>query len=93
MRQANIPSDPWSYNAFNPAPAGVGPSPFQAPARPKRTVPDQDELYTVQKDLVKSLAALSELERANPDVDTRNLSRQLQNSYKVVNRYLRTHAI
>lgn len=91
------PSNPWSYDAFGPAgtprqPLAPSPASTAPGSRRKSPLPDQDEVFSIQKDLVKALSALTELENDNPKLDTKRVRRQIQNTYRLVNRYLRTHA-
>lgn len=92
-KESNNPADPWSMNYFTPPNTGV--KPLNTPRR-GRPIPDQDALFAIQKDLVKAINALDNLEddlqRDGSKVDIRAVRVQVENSYKILNRYLREHS-
>lgn len=89
-KTANNPSDPWSWNAFDP-PNPSGGVPFKPAIKQRRDIPEQDELFAVQRNLVKAINELDNVEREkNPNL--RSLRMQVENAYKVLNRFLQNHA-
>ena len=89
-------SDPWSFDYFNPPSGSVpAPSPRQ---RSRRTLPDQDELFTVQRHALDVLHGIRELERklgknahsvAN---EIAKLERDAENTYRVIRSYLQHYS-
>jgi len=76
-------SDMFQQDWFHP------PTPQVSAPRPRSKVPkllpDVQELYTLQRDLIKCLHAADELEDSK---EVHALRHQLENSYRVIRRYL-----
>lgn len=92
-RTANNPADPWSYNAFDPPkPSAGGGVPFKPVVRQqRRDIPEQDELFAVQRNLMKAINELDNVER-DAKVNMKPLRTQVENSYRILNRFLQNHA-
>ncbi len=84
--------NPWTVNYFDPpSPSVPAPSPK---AHTPRLVPEIDDLFTVQRDLLKALNAKDVIEHELKGSDVkgfRQLEQQLENAYKVINRYLKKY--
>lgn len=88
--------DPWSIDYFNPpTPQVRAPSPR---VKVPKLLPEQDDLFRVQRDALKALNALDELERVLGD-EARKYSRELralrveaENTYRVIRSYLEQYA-
>lgn len=87
-------NNPWANDYFK-APAlqpgeqttGPTPSVFRDKAR-RKPIPDQREVFTIQKALVRTLEGLSDIERENESLDTTKVRRDLESAYRKLNRYL-----
>lgn len=93
--------DPWSMSPWSPSPVqpkipGVEmpravPHPPRGP-RPKRPVPAIDDLFDIQKDLIKVVNALASYEQkhndADHDVEFRRAKKNSRNAYRILSRYL-----
>jgi hypothetical protein len=89
---SEIAPDPWTINYFDP------PTPHTPPPSPKTTapkpVPQIEDLFRVQRDTLKVLNAIEELEHAlGKDHKVHHqlhaLKREAENAYKVINTYLK----
>lgn len=85
-------ADPWSIDYFNPPTPHV-PAPSPRASAP-RLIPEVDRLFRVQRDSLKALNALDELERALGK-DARGVLKELralrveaENTYRVIRSYL-----
>lgn len=56
------------------------------------TVPESDDLFAVQNNLLRSMQALDQLEDDNPDLHWAGLQHHLLQTYKTLNRWLKNHA-
>lgn len=56
-----------------------------------RVIPELDELYSVQHNLVEALGALDNFDHDDDDPDFHRFEYRLKNAYKVVNRWLRNY--
>jgi hypothetical protein len=81
MPHTAIPSNPWSQDAFDPF---HGPGGAHRPRRRPGQVPDSRLLFDVQKDMLK---AIRELREGNSDAALT----QIENGYKLINRYLKQY--
>lgn len=99
MAEPTFP-DPWSINYFDPPkPAGQTPgvrAPSLTPKIPK-SVPEIDDLFRVQRDALKVLNKLDDLEDELGDALKKSkvfhaLKQEAQNTYRVIRSYLEAHA-
>ncbi len=90
-REGNPGANPWSIDYFNP------PTPHVKPPAPKqwkpptlRNIPDIDRLFSIQDDLVRAINAADAIEHeASRIKGFRELQTNVENAYKLINRYLR----
>ena len=87
------PADPWSIDYFNP------PTPdIKAPApkvKAPRLLPEQDDLFQVQRNSLKVLHDLEDLERElGPKMSPklRAVLKDAENTYRVIRSYLEKYA-
>lgn len=97
------PADPWSFDAFAPqspkVPEGVSaPSSPKAPTAPKapRIVPAVDELFSIQRNTLKVLNGLDDLEHEigehlRKSKGYRALRQDAENAYRVIRSYLKQY--
>lgn len=89
-------SDPWSINYFDP-PTPHTPAPTPRVRKP-RLLPEVDRLFRVQRDCLKTLRALEELERRlgaeaqKFDRELHSLRFEAENAYRVIRSYLKDFA-
>lgn len=88
-------SDPWSINYFDPPAPKVGPPP--KPKVPK-LIPDEDRLFQAQRNALKVLNNLQnlELELKGKDIGRARatlqaLEKDAENTYRVIRTYLNKH--
>ncbi len=84
------PSDPWSFDAFDP------PKPHVAPPRPKtpKLVPEIDRLFQVQRNALRALHDLDEGDtvEGHHHRALQSLKRDVENTYRVIRSYLEKYA-
>ena len=76
---------------------GLTPTPGFRPPRLKNIgqpspIPEDEDLFAVQNNLLRSIQALQALAQDNPDIHWAGLQQHLERSYKTLNRWLREHA-
>lgn len=79
------PADPWSWDAFGDSPAndGFAPPPVAPRARRRiRRIPEQDDLFSVQKHLLKALDSLFELESEILEIDDGNRRKEMETLHR-----------
>lgn len=89
--------NPWNIDYFNPpTPHVPAPSPR---VKTPRLIPEQNDLFTVQRDALKTLNALDALEDQMAGPDGRKYHRELkalrvqaENTYRVIRSYLDRYA-
>ena len=90
--EPNNPSDPWSFDYFNPTPPKPGTpgvSPRIHPEKPKMpevptAIPDVDRLFQVQRSLLVGLGALEAGNEKHAEQD-------FENAYRVLRTWLKNH--
>lgn len=92
--------DPWSMSPWSPNPVqpnipGINiPKAPQGPRAPrqKRVVPGIDDLYDIQKDLIKVINSHEELmhrvKGVESDAEFRRAYKNARNAYRIISRYL-----
>jgi len=90
--EPNDPSNPWSWNAFQPMkpePGAPGVSPKIHPERPKlpqtpEMIPESDRLFKAQRDLLVGLGALD-------SEDYKRAEEAFEDAYRSLNAWLKRH--
>lgn len=81
--------DPWSIDYFNPPTPDIkAPSPRVKVPKP---VPALDELFTVQRNALKVLNDLQDLDRELKGKIPRKLMQDAEHTYRVIRSYLEAH--
>jgi len=78
------------FLGLNPVP-GYKPPVLKQVGQPPR-IPEADDLYAVQNNILRSLQALDRLMEDNPDMHWTGLQHHLRQTYKTLNRWLKSHA-
>lgn len=84
------PANPWSMNYFDPPKPRTpnAPLPGVPHQRRHRDIPDQHELFELQKGLQRLSFEIDQL----PDEKTHRIRHEFQRVWKRLNRYLQEHA-
>lgn len=88
--------DPWTIDYFNPPAPSKAPAGITKPKTPK-VVPGIDELFTVQRNALKTMKSLEDLEArlGREHKGSKELTRcmhEAENTYRVIRTWLKDHA-
>ena len=85
----NDPANPWSFDYFAPTQVRV-PPPSPRTHTPK-LVPDEDTLFSLQRNLLKVLNHMDHMESTMNDLpkEWQVMRQDAENAYRNINRYLR----